>query len=330
MTGFLDSPKQIETSNFSYQTNFLNISHLNQDDNARPLAQIEVNNNYRFIKGNLVLFGKQPDGDSLGFIANNYLNFNGLYRSYKLDPPNRDGSAKSVQLRLEGIDAPEVHYNKWLQPLATDARDYLLKTPLKFETIKYKEENIPVTVVSSEPETLPVTIATSGMDPNGRPISYVFPDLNEIEDGYTGSLDPEILPRSINYKMLESGWAYLLAYTSMPLGHFTIFKQAANYARVKKLGVWKEDATREFVLTDRGSVEGAQAQLIYPKLFRRCMDFFNTGESDFKAWLSKKELENDMVRITEYTTVNIACLIQEDNGKITFQADTNDIIFVEK
>lgn len=63
----------------------------------------EVQNNYKYIKGKLVLEGRQPDGDSVAFVADNIDFFCDVYRSYLLKPSPRDGS---VQLRFEGIDAP--------------------------------------------------------------------------------------------------------------------------------------------------------------------------------------------------------------------------------
>ena len=49
--------------------------------------------------------------------------FDDLYRGYKIRLGPRDGS---VQLRLEGIDAPELHYGRAAQPDGGSARDWLL------------------------------------------------------------------------------------------------------------------------------------------------------------------------------------------------------------
>lgn len=46
--------------------------------------------------------------------------------------------------------------------------------------------------------------------------------------------------------------------------------------------------------------------------------------------VKKKDRENDMVRITESATVSLSSLVQQVNDHIYFQADTNDIIFIEK
>ncbi|MDB5120274.1 MAG: hypothetical protein JWN56_1492 [Sphingobacteriales bacterium] len=295
------------------------------------VPQNEVHNNYKFIKGKLVLSGRQPDGDSVAVIADNIADFKGVYRSFLLKPSSVNGS---VQLRFEGIDTPELHYGAALQPFGKEARDYLLFTILGFTQIDYKPSSDPAkpdtTVISSNPATLDVIIATSALETHGRPISYIFNASEPLITTDWGPISETLLRKSINYKMLESGFAYLLAYTSMPLAHFKIFKEVANAARLNKSGVWKDDSTRDFRLTDVHAIEGENAQLIYPKLFRRCIDFFKSGEEELKDWLRKKEKENDQVRITETTIVNMSSLIQQVNDHIYFQADINDIIFIEK
>src|SRR5690348_6845906 len=75
------------------------------------------------IHGRLVIVGYQPDGDSVRFIASKPDLFAELKRGYKIRKSPRDGS---VQLRLEGIDAPELHYGNAAQPQGDTARDWLL------------------------------------------------------------------------------------------------------------------------------------------------------------------------------------------------------------
>lgn len=290
----------------------------------------EVQNNYKYIKGKLVLEGRQPDGDSVAFVADNIGHFRDVSRSYLLKPSSRDGS---VQLRFEGIDAPELHYENVFQPSGKETRNYLLEKILGFSDIKYKEKDSPahpaVSVTSSTPKEMPAFIATNALETHGRPIAYVFTQGDFI-DGMTDSLHPSLLQDTLNYKMLASGRAYLLAYTSMPVAHYQVFRQAANEARSRKLGVWKNDATHDFVLSGPDAIAGEEAQLIYPKLFRRCVDFLKSGQTDLKEWLRSKESENDGVRITEFTTVSLSSLIRQVNDHIYFEADTNDIMFIEK
>ena len=69
------------------------------------------------LRGELVVVGKSPDGDSIRFIPRSPALLRSLAGGGRVDP-SADGS---VQLRLDGIDAPELHYNGLAQPLAEPA-----------------------------------------------------------------------------------------------------------------------------------------------------------------------------------------------------------------
>jgi endonuclease YncB( thermonuclease family) len=288
-----------------------------------------VQNNYKVIKGTLTLVGREPDGDSIAFIPNNVRHFDDIYRGFLLKVSSKDSA---VQLRLEGIDSPELHYGSAFQPFGVDARNYFLELLGFKPTYKNKNsiDNPNTSVESSVPATYPAHICTNALEPHGRPISYLFKENKDIKDGIVMALDSSMLNESLNFQMLLSGNAYLLGYTSMPAEHFQLFKEAANSARKSNIGVWKNDTTSDFIISDRNSVNGLHAQLIYPKLFRRCIDFFRSDDVDFKEWLRKTDKENDMVRISKNVVVTLSSLVQQVNDHIYFQADTNDIIFVEK
>src|SRR5438105_4670404 len=117
--------------------------------------------------GKLVIVGYQPDGDSIRFIAETPDLFDDLYRGYKIRRGTRDDS---VQLRLEAIDAPELHYGNAAQPTGDTARDWLLGQ-LGFTDVTY--ETGTTSVVSASPDAVPAVIYTKASDPNGRPISYL-------------------------------------------------------------------------------------------------------------------------------------------------------------
>ena len=74
------------------------------------------------LRGELVVVGKSPDGDSIRFIPRSPALLRSLEGGARVDPSS-DGS---VQLRLDAIDAPETHYNGLAQPLAEPARAELL------------------------------------------------------------------------------------------------------------------------------------------------------------------------------------------------------------
>src|SRR4051794_22843582 len=62
---------------------------------------------YFILEGTFQIIGKEPDGDSVRFAALNPDDWGKLHRSFRIKPSPTDGT---VQLRFEGIDAPETHY----------------------------------------------------------------------------------------------------------------------------------------------------------------------------------------------------------------------------
>src|SRR4051812_47616433 len=74
------------------------------------------------LRGQLVVLGKSPDGDSIRFLPDTPALVGRLTHGDRADP-SADGT---LQLRLDGIDTPETHYNGQAQPLGVPARDELL------------------------------------------------------------------------------------------------------------------------------------------------------------------------------------------------------------
>lgn len=285
---------------------------------------------YRVIKGNFVITGKQPDGDSIRFIADNPDLYEELHRSYRIEL-SRD---RSVQLRFEGIDAPEVHYGKDAQILGEEARDRLLES-MGFKNIVFTGNR----VESANPDSVPGAILSKAADANGRPVSYVFLEKDAaLEDAEWIRVEEKRLKKTLNYQMLREGNAYYTVYTSTPLIHRELLRNAATKAKTDKLGIWAEDVTNEFELEDKNSITAPNGQLILPKLFRRCIDYLKAVDKGFdgnlKDWLifisSSSRNENDRVVVANGMELKLSDLIKQRNSKIVFQADLLDITFVEK
>ncbi|HUM06011.1 MAG TPA: thermonuclease family protein [Terriglobales bacterium] len=305
------------------------------------------------IHGNFTLIGKQPDGDSVRFIANDPSAFDVLHRSERIKPSTVDGS---VQLRFEGIDAPELHYGSAAQPLGAEARDELLKK-MGFKGLTFNG----TTVTASKPASLPGAILSTAAEANGRPVSYVLVDENLPPEKTWVHVDNTMLKKTMNVHMIESGLAYYTVYTSMPKTHRTFFRAAATQTRnaarpaaatatagggtgttTGKKSVWSLDASSDFVLDDQISI-GPSGNLILPKLFRRCTDYLKDvkdGKFDgnLADWIRSKNQgsrsENDKVIVlgagTSAIEVNFADLIQQHNRNVSLQADLLDLVFVEK
>ncbi len=286
---------------------------------------------YLVLKGKFVIVGKEPDADSIRFIADNLDLYEELHRNYRIQP-SRDGS---VQLRFEGIDATEVHYGSAAQPLGTEARDQLLSW-MGFENIEYKGNR----VQSSEPEAISGVILTQAADANGRPISYVLleAEAKRLQDGDWTKVDTTLLKKTLNFKLLTQGLVYYTVYTSMHSSHRKLLRETALAARKANRGVWKVDETNEFVLIDKNSIIAPDGQVILPKLFRRCIDYLKSVDGGFSGnlqdWLISvsqgSRNENDRVLIRDSIEVNLSDLIAQRNSRIVFKEDVLNITFVEK
>src|SRR4051812_39643526 len=101
---------------------------------------------YTAISGTLVIIGKQPDGDSVRFVPDLPAQLRALAHAERLKP-SKEGS---IQLRLDAVDAPEVHYQGQAQPLGDEARNALLDH-LGFSSRRL-DGNV---ITSSQPATIP-------------------------------------------------------------------------------------------------------------------------------------------------------------------------------
>src|SRR5262245_3008431 len=128
---------------------------------------------YVVIPGTFLTVDYEPDGDSIRFKADDPAQYNHLHRSHLIHRSIKDDS---VQLRFEGIDAPELHYGGAEQPLGREARDALLKA-MGFTSWTLAAGS-PSKIATSHPATVRGGILSMAADVHGRPISYAM--LNEV------------------------------------------------------------------------------------------------------------------------------------------------------
>jgi endonuclease YncB( thermonuclease family) len=287
---------------------------------------------FYFIRGSFVVVGKQPDGDSVRFVADDIALFNKLEHHSRI----RFSKDNSVQLRFEAIDAPELHYLGQAQPLGGESRDALLKM-MGFGKLNFKPDG--ATVVSATVPTVRGAILATAVEVNGRPISYglLETDVKPYADGIQVAVTNEILQKTLNAKQLANGMAYLTVYSSNPTGHQVFLRGIATKARSAKLGVWSADASANFKLETKESV-AQNGVLIFPKLFRRCISYLNAKAKDpslgsFTDWLratqTRRIVEDDLV-LTKGKTVRLSSLIGVNKTQLQFRADPLEIVFVEK
>jgi endonuclease YncB( thermonuclease family) len=277
-----------------------------------------------------VLIGKQPDGDSVRFRADHPDLFDQLQNGDRVQP-SADGT---VQLRFDGIDAPELHYQDHAQPQGTTARDSLL-AHMGFTDVTYRTGT--TTVASARPTALPVVILSRLVEVNGRPVSVVFTgtaaESLAAADGTWTELDPPLLDQAVNAWEAATGVAYPLLYTSTAPSLRDAFAGQAAEAREQRAGVWADDSTARFSAADVAAV-GPSGALILPKLFRRTVDYLRDrapGGQTLPEWLvAHAHTEDDQVMVAGAAAQPLHTLLQQTGDTVSVAADVLDLVFVER
>ncbi len=287
---------------------------------------------FLLIRGSFVIVGKQPDGDSLRFVADD----TNLFSQLKNNSRIRLSKDQSVQLRFEAIDAPELHYLGQAQPLGSESRDALLKL-MGFKDPQFRNDG--ATVTSASVQTVRGAILSNAGEGNGRPISYVLleKDVKGLTDGTRLGVTDAVLQKTLNAKQLLNGMAYLTVYSSTPEAHRNYLRTLTLKARASKLGVWARDASANFKLINKDSVNERGA-LILPKLFRRAISYLNAKAKNpslgsITDWMIFTRTtgvpEDDLVR-TNLQTVRLSSLLKAAGNQVKFAVDTTELVFVEK
>jgi endonuclease YncB( thermonuclease family) len=283
------------------------------------------------LRGELVVVGKQPDGDSIRFVPRSPDLLGELRRAFRIRPSKVDGS---VQLRLEGIDAPETHYGRLAQPLGDLARDRALEL-CGFERVARDDDEQDETVTGATPERVAAAALSQLADANGRPVSLLLVGDELPRDGERVPVDGAVLERTVNRALIADGTAYLMLYESLAPSLRAALRETATAAAGERLGVWGRDTTDEFLLADQDSI-GPGGQLILPKLFRRCSDYLATRSphETLPHWLRTHgdpgRPEDDEVLVGGRTPVHLSELVEQRNRQIAFNADLLDVVFIEK
>lgn len=290
---------------------------------------------YLAFEGQILLEGCAPDGDSLRFLPRDPHALRALSNAALLSR-SRHGDG-SVQLRLEGIDAPELHYEGAAQPRGARARDALLDwlgVDVRALTFAFDEATV---LRAPRMAPLRVTALAREVDRHGRPIAYLLPGT-----GHTRArrchVTEVVLRRSANAAMLAAGEAYLLAYTSLPLAHRAVLRALARGARRARHGVWADDASARGVALHGGKrALGPGGALVFPKLFRRCIDYLLRRHAErfggsFVDWLARYGARGvpgspERVCVPHAANIPFASLVREAHDRIVLATDLTDLIF---
>jgi endonuclease YncB( thermonuclease family) len=282
------------------------------------------------IKGSYEIVGTQPDGDTIHFRPDDPDEWD-LIDSPRKVKRNAAGRGK---LRLEAIDTLETHYSRTgptvHQPLthAHAARDALL-TWVGFTSVTRNPDE---TVTASTPAAVPGFIVTRGVDPGRRCIAFAGRGAPPAASGTSVFMDTAMLENTVNHHLLAEGLAYPLYYQTLFLdlrNALTATAQKARTATPPK-GLWAEDATLKGA-TVTGMSSLTQDAVIFPKLFRRLVDYLNLGDTDlagFPAFLDQ-QADRFLVLSTGQFTTGLDAVVQVSGTTVKMTHAPEDLVFEE-
>lgn len=276
------------------------------------------------LQGWAVVDGYQPDGDTVRFVPDEMRAFESLERSHLAS----FGHDTSVCVRLEGIDAPELHYEGAQQPAAKPALDAMLRG------IHWPSEALVATQEGkgSVPRGVRVAELTKGCDSHGRAIGYVFAEeIAKAKPSAAELVHVDALARCVIAQLVTSGVVYPLAYQSQPPAHRALFRSLAANAREARPGVWGRDESRTgFVLRSASSL-GPHGALVVPKLFRRSVTFWRDAARgmSFCTWLRDKSGADDEVSVGGGPWRRLSTWLRESGERVRLGADVLEMVFAE-
>jgi endonuclease YncB( thermonuclease family) len=274
--------------------------------------------------------GFEPDGDSIHFKpANRSL----LDRLTKIARPYRLTNIGSVQLRFEGVDALELHFqpngkeSHQPRPLADESRDFLTGQ-LGLNPVPYVQPRNVTVKPPVQRDAAPGFILSRTLEVNGRPVAFAFAGSPPAADGMEVNLNVTLLKRSLNYKLVQNGHAYPMFYEGLFADLRRAMASVTRQARTSKRGLWAQDKSQS------GVTVTAQADLetngvIFPKLFRRLTEFLvqpNAALADFPAWLARtSELVLDLptLNFTHFDNV-----VRVQGNKVQMTRLPEELVFV--
>lgn len=269
--------------------------------------------------------GFEPDGDSIQFRPTSPKL---LHRLERVGAAYRLTSIGSTQLRFEGIDALELHFEGLHQPrpLADQARDFLTGQ-LGLNPVPYRPpEGVRVQPPVSRDAT-PGFILSRSLEVHGRPVSFAYTGAAPMPAGSEVFLTPQLLRRSLNYKSVRSGNAYPLFYDTLFKDLRSTLARAAAAARREQRGIWTGDTTTAGLrVTDRDGLE--QNAVVFPKLFRRLADYLKShaGLAQFLAWLA--ESKEQVLDLTSANFTHLDNLLTVVGDRVALTVRPEQIVFI--
>lgn len=274
--------------------------------------------------------GPEPDGDTVKFLPDNPAIVERLHRPGSTSP--RFNRRNMINLRFEGIDALETHFDEMHQNLqwAEAARDAVL-AELGFGNVTYYSDlTYKVETVQHHPQRGYILART--LDGHGRIVSFIFSGDASQTDGSEIWVDVPTIDGSINAKLISSGLVYPAFYTTLPVDLKDHFAALTIQARINNYGLWPEDAVSVDKFARVDDLDALQDLVIWPKLFRRLSRYFAAGNqtlTQFDTWLrADRKDRDDRVVLPDRELGNMHDVIEISDNRIRMKYNTEEIIIL--
>jgi hypothetical protein len=160
-------------------------------------------------------------------------------------------------------------------------------------------------------------------------------------DGADIKLTEALLSKTYNYHAVKTGLAYLGLYSG-GLSFDIQSKLIATYKKAKtaKSGLWKLDQTKRFTATRLEDLEPEQGSLIYPKIFRRCVDALRWVGGEFEPGRDLDDFLAELPREDDKLIAHVSHggqlksrlsqVLEQVNNQIRIQVDLSTVEFISK
>ena len=278
------------------------------------------------------LSGPEPDGDTIKFQPDNRLLIERLPRPNRMPGFNQAGI---TSIRFEGVDALETHfeandadYHQHL-PLALAARDAML-AQTGFGAVSYFDSH-PYKVQTVEHHPVRGYILSMGLDTYGRSVAFLYTGGHPSVDGSRIFLQPPMLDASLNAFLLRAGHAWGAFYLGLPPELREHLRAIVGEARAHRAGLWAHADARAASLRIDG-LAALQGAVMWPKLFRRLVPYFQLGHTDFSAfdsWLREDARHrDDRVLLPTLEVGNLHDMIVTEGDTIRLAFAPEDVVMV--
>lgn len=276
------------------------------------------------ITGSYYVVGYEPDGDSLKFRADDPAKWS-LLTGMKVKPDKRG----NTQLRLQAVDTLESHYKGASQDAARARAAALFNLAAAGIRDVVWPANAPK--VASATDGVKGYIIARNTDSHGRPVAFAYAGPAPQPDGTELQLGVQLFKKSINYQLLAAGQAYPMYYEKLFFDLRDAATVAVQAARTARRGLWAVDKSTVGVAVPNAAAI-AQLPPIFPKLFRRLVDFYKATPgavlAAFPAWLAQDGEQVTVMPQGQHTHFDTVVKVQ--NGKVQLTTKPENLIFAER